>query len=149
MCVPGLSGKMSWETDRELERRELRWVWHWSPFYTDAYCMTHSFAAGRVASVGERTSAYPEVCVCVCVCVCVWSNTSLFATTVHHTCKCLTWFVAQSVFQIASRCLFYSARVSLVSLRRVCAPIFLGNWLTHTCSDIFSRSVSGGECPCG
>lgn len=59
VCIPGLSGKMSQETEREMERRKQRRGWHWSSFYTDTYCMTHSFALGRVR---VWVSACPEVC---------------------------------------------------------------------------------------
>ncbi len=86
MCVPGLSGKMWQETEREREEG-----WHWSSFYTDAYCMTHSFATGRVRVwVCTRLRAlrcvvlHISLCThCAFVCVCV--------------CECLTWFVAQCV----------------------------------------------------
>lgn len=101
--------KMSEETEREMERRKLRWSWHWSSFYTDKYCMTHSLATGRVGAW---------------VCTRLRVLSGLGQLFMHPLCIYvhvrLTWFVSQHI-QFALWCLFLI--ISSVSRELLRAPL--------------------------
>lgn len=100
----------------KCQRRKLRWGWHWSSFYTDKYCMTHSLATGRVGVWVCTRLRFLRRAV---------SDDSLFTHSAYLHPR-LTWFVAQYI-QFALRCLFLI--ISSVSPWAFACFIVCVNWL--------------------